>query len=191
LEQNPAEGFFLAIRTQSDPLYLMPAVRRALQEVSPKIPIYRLRKLDDVVLDSTWRLRYSMLLLGGLAGLALILAVIGVYGVLSYAVTDRTQEIGVRMALGATRHEIVRLVLRRGLGLVAIGVLIGLVAACALTRYLSSLLFGVSPADPLTFVLVVLLLFSSGWLACYIPALRASLVDPMATLRHEWGSTRE
>ena len=185
LEQQPAEGFFLAIRTQSDPLSLMPAVRRALQEVSPKIPIYRLRKLDDVVLDSTWRLRYSMLLLGGLAGLSLILAVIGVYGVLSYAVTDRTQEIGVRMALGATQREIVRLILRRGLGLVAIGVLIGLTGAYALTRYLSSLLFGVSPLDPLTFTLVVLVLIVSGWLACYLPALRASRVDPMTALRYE------
>jgi putative ABC transport system permease protein len=185
LEQRPAEGFFIAIRTQSDPLSVMPALRRALKEVHPKIPIYRLRKLEDVVLDSTWRLRYSMLLLGGLAGLSLILAVIGVYGVLSYAVADRTQEIGVRMALGASQHDIVRLIVRRGLGLVAIGVLIGLAAACILTRSLLSLLFGVSPLDPLTFALVVLVLIVSGWLACYLPARRASRVNPMTALRYE------
>ncbi len=93
--------------------------------------------------------------------------------------------IDVRMALGATRHEIVRPILRRGLRLVDIGVLIGLAAACALTRYLSSLLFGVSPVDPRTFTLVVLVLFFSGWLACYFPALRASRVDPISALRHE------
>jgi putative ABC transport system permease protein len=185
LKQDPLSVFFLAIRTESDPASVMPAVRRALKEVHPKIPVYRLRRLDDIVLDSTWQLRYSMLLLGGLAAISLLLAVIGVYGVLSYAVTDRTQEIGVRMALGATRPVVMRLVVRRGLRLVAMGVSIGLAAACALTRFLSALLFGISPLDPLTFALVALVLIASGVLACYVPALRASRVEPMTALRYE------
>ncbi len=185
LEQRPTESYFLAIRTQADPLSVMPAVRQALKGVDPRIPIYRLRKLDDIVLDSTWRLRYSMLLLSALAGLSLILAVIGVYGVLSYAVTVKTPEIGVRMALGASQHVIVRLIARRGLALVAIGALLGLVAACALTRFLSSLLFGISPLDPLTFALVMLVLIITGWLACYLPALRASRINPTTALRYE------
>jgi putative ABC transport system permease protein len=184
INQATPATFFLAIRANADPLSVMPAVRRALKEVDPELPIYRLRKLEDVVLDSTWQLRYSMLLLGGLAGLSLVLAVVGVYGVLSHAVEDRTQEIGVRMALGAAQGDVVRLLVLRGLRLVAFGVAIGLAAAFGLTRSLSVLLFGVSPLDPLTFASVAAVLIASGWLACYLPALRASRVNPMTALRY-------
>ena len=185
LKQGSLFGFFLAVRTQSEPTSILPALRRALSEAHPQLPIYRVRKLEDIVLDSTWRLRYSMLLLGGLSALALILAVIGVYGVLSYAISTRTQEIGVRMALGADQDDIVRLVMSRGVRLMAIGVVIGLAAAGALTRSLSTLLFGVSALDPLTFALVAVVLVGAGCLACYVPSLRASRLNPVTALRHE------
>ena len=185
LQQQPLPVIWIVLRTRSDPALLVPAVRRALHAVHPKIPLYRIRRMDDVVLDSTWQLRYSMLLLSGLATLSLLLAVIGVYGVLSYAVTDRTREIGVRMSLGARRSDVVGLVVRRGLGLVALGIASGAAAAAVMTRFLSALLFGISPLDPSTFALVAFVLVVSGWLACYLPALRASRVNPAAALRHE------
>ena len=126
-----------------------------------------------------------MLLLTGLAALALILAVVGVYGVLSYAVRERTQEIGIRMALGAERSQVLALVVKQGVAMVGAWVVLRLLAARALTRFLRGLLFGVAPLDPASFATVALALLAAGWLASYLPARRATKVDPMIALRYE------
>jgi len=142
-------------------------------------------RLADIVRSSAWRLHYSMLLLGSLAAIALALAMVGVYGVLSYSVRERTQEIGVRMALGANRLQVVSLILRQGLHSVGAGVAIGLLISAILTRFLQTLLFGVTPLDAGTFGIVAVALFAAGAVASYLPALRAATLDPMVALRHE------
>ena len=129
--------------------------------------------------------RFPMILLGIFAALALVLACVGIYGTISHSVTQRVHEIGIRMALGAEKRDVVRLVLRGGMSMTMMGVSIGIAAAFALTRLLSSLLYGVKPTDPLTFITVSLILAAVALLACYIPARRATKVDPVVALRHE------
>jgi ABC-type antimicrobial peptide transport system permease subunit len=141
--------------------------------------------LTVIVKDSLTQSRFSMLLLGAFGALALILASIGIYGVISYSVGQRTREIGVRMALGAQRRNVLGLVLGQGARLAGLGIAIGLVAAIGVTRLMASLLFGVAPRDPLTFFAVPVLLMAIALLACYIPARRAMRVDPMVALRYE------
>jgi ABC-type antimicrobial peptide transport system permease subunit len=149
------------------------------------LPIAKVAPLTVIVKDSLTQSRFSMLLLSAFGALALILASIGIYGVISYSVGQRTREIGVRMAVGAQRRNVLGLVLGQGARLAGLGIAIGLVAAIGVTRLMASLLFGVAPRDPLTFFAVPVLLMAIALLACYIPARRAMRVDPMVALRSE------
>jgi len=176
---------YLAIRTSGEPLRLAVAVRRAIHAVNPNLPVADLRtmeaRLDDLVAQS----RLRMTLLTAYAALALLLAAVGIYGVLAYFVTQHTAEIGVRVALGAQTGDVLRLVLRRGMGLTLVGVALGLFAALAVTRLMQTLLFGVGATDPLTFGAIALLMLLVALLACWIPARRATKVDPLIALRSE------
>jgi predicted permease len=173
------------IRTSVAPSLLVPSIREQIHKFDPALPVSQVVTMDQVLSDSLSQQRFSTILLGVFAALGLLLSAVGVYGVLSYAVGERTNEIGVRIALGAEPRNVVALVLRRGAKLSALGIVIGLVGALVLTRLLSNLLYGVSATDPITFVSVVIVLFGVALLACYVPARRAMRVDPMAALRHE------
>jgi predicted permease len=173
------------VRTESDPQALAGSIRGAVREVDPSLPVYGLRPMSEVVTRSMVQPRFLSLLLATFAGIALFLAAIGIYGVMAYAVAQRTQEIGVRMALGAQRLHVLRLVFGQGFVLLAIGTAIGLGGAFALTRLMHSLLFEITPTDPLTYSAVVVLLAVVALFACYIPARRATRVDPLVALRYE------
>ena len=175
----------VALRTQGDPLSLVPALRKEVQAIDPQQPIATVRTMDDWVKRSTATPRYRTTLLGLFAALAMILAATGIYGVMSYSVAQRTHEIGVRMALGARRSEVLGLIIRQGMLLVTIGLVLGLAGAFALTRVMSSLLFGVGTKDPVTFVAVAVLLSLVALIACYMPARRATKIDPLEALRYE------
>jgi putative ABC transport system permease protein len=175
----------LVIRTNGDTSNLVGSVRQIIREVDPDQPVSNVATMAEVLGTEAAQRRMGMIMLAGFAALALLLASLGIYGVLAYFVTQHTNEIGVRQALGATPRNILFLVLRKGMGLTLIGVGIGLAAAFALTRLMSSLLFGVTAADPLTFAAVPLLLVIVALLACYIPARRATKVDPLVALRYE------
>ncbi len=174
-----------AVQTSGDPTSLAAGLRAQVWSLDKELAIADVRAMTRVVDESAAARRFNMLLLGVFASIALLLAAIGVYGVVSYATGQRTHEIGIRMALGADRHDLLRLVVAQGLVLTLIGTTIGLVGALALTRFLSSLLYGVRPTDPLTFCAVSLLLVGVALLASYIPARRATKVDPMVALRYE------
>jgi putative ABC transport system permease protein len=175
----------IVVRTQGDPLTLVPAVRKEVQAIDPDQPIAAIRTMDEWVDSSTSTPRYRTTLLALFAVLAMILAATGIYGVMSYSVAQRTHEIGVRMALGARRYDVLALVVRQGMLLVIVGLVVGLAGAFALTRVMASLLFGVTAKDPTTFVAVAALLFVVALIACYIPARRATKVDPLVALRYE------
>jgi putative ABC transport system permease protein len=175
----------LAIRTNGDTSSLVGAVRQIIREVDPDQPVSNVATMAEVLGTEAAQRRMGMIMLAGFAALALLLASLGIYGVLAYFVTQHTNEIGVRQALGATPRNILFLVLRKGMGLTLVGVGIGLAASFALTRLMSSLLFGVTAADPLTFATVPLVLVGVALLACYIPARRATKVDPLVALRYE------
>ena len=175
----------LAIRTNGDTSSLVGAVRQIIREVDPDQPVSNVATMAEVLGTEAAQRRMGMIMLVGFAALALLLASLGIYGVLAYFVTQHTNEIGVRQALGATPRNILFLVLRKGMGLTFLGVAIGLAASFALTRLMSSLLFGVTAADPLTFTTVPLVLVAVALLACYIPARRATKVDPLVALRYE------
>jgi predicted permease len=180
-----ATGVAVVLRTQGDPTAVMGAVRRAVKEMDPGEVVYNVETMDEVVSHSFAARRMSMMLLSIFAALALVLACVGIYGVISYLVGQRTHEIGVRMALGAQPSDISRLVIGRGVGMALIGVAIGTGAALGLTRLMASLLFGVGAHDPLTFGGVALLLMAVAVAACYLPARRAMKVDPIVALRYE------
>jgi predicted permease len=184
-QQQPGNGMFLAVRTISDPLQLSGAVVRAIHAVDPSAAVYQIRTMQDRLYDSLARQRFSTTMLGAFALFGLILAAVGIYGVMSYLVAQGTHDIGVRVALGAQRANIIRMVLRQGTELAAIGIVVGLIGAIALTRVLAGLLFGVSATDSLTFCGVVLILAVVAMLATYIPAWRATKVDPIEALRQE------
>jgi putative ABC transport system permease protein len=173
------------IRTASDPAALAAAVTGLIHRADPNLPVTQVMTMDDVLSDSVAPRRFSAVLIAVFAALALLLAAVGIYGVMSYVVEQRTHEIGIRMALGARPRDVGSLLVNRGAKLAAIGLAIGLIGALALTRLLSSLLFGVKPTDPLTFTVIALLLATVAMLACYVPARRAMRVDPMVALRHE------
>ena len=175
----------LAVRATAAPTELTSAVRREIQAVDPLQPIYNVQTMETVISESVSDRRLNMMLLSIFASLALALASIGIYSVMAYMVTQHTREIGIRMALGAGRGDILKLVVGQGMVLALVGVAFGVPAAFALMRFLSSLLFGVSPGDPLTFAVVTLLLLGVAFLACYIPARRAMRTDPMEALRYE------
>src|SRR5689334_3389880 len=175
----------LVIRTSGDTSNLVGSVRQIISEVDPDQPISNIATMSDVLGTEAAQRRMGMIMLVAFASLALLLASLGIYGVLAYFVTQHTNEIGVRQALGATPRDILFLVLKKGMGLTLIGVAIGLASAFALTRLMSSLLFGVKASDPLTFVAVPLLLALVALLSCYIPARRATKVDPLVALRYE------
>src|ERR1043165_8135151 len=175
----------LVVRTKSDPASIASAVRRAVWSVDKDQPVSNVRTLDQVFAAAISQERFQALLLGLFAMLALLLACVGLYGVISYAVVQRTHEIGVRMALGAQPLDVLRLVIRQGLSLTLAGLVIGIVAGTFVTRVLTDMLFGVTPRDPLTFVGVPALLLLVALLACYIPARRATRIDPLIALRSE------
>lgn len=178
-------GLTLVLRTRPEPMSLLSAVRAQVAGPTQDQPIYSVRTMEETVSRSLAERRFTMLLLSIFAATALLLAAVGIYGVMSYAVTRRIHELGVRAALGASRQDIVGLVLRQGMKLAGIGLTGGLIAAFALTRFLASLLYGVRPGDPTTLISVTLLLSSIALLACYIPARRATAIDPMIALRSE------
>jgi predicted permease len=177
-------GLFVA-RTQGSPEVQMSAIRRALGKVNGEIVVYHTETMDGIISDSLAARRFSMILLGIFAALALALSCVGIYGVISYLAAQRTQEIGVRMALGAQRNDVLRLILGHGVKMALIGVAAGLAASLALTRLMARLLFGVSVYDPLTFLAVTCLLVLVALAASYIPARRAMRVDPMVALRYD------
>jgi putative ABC transport system permease protein len=175
----------LVVSTDVEPLGLAATVRGAVWAIDKDQPVSNIRTMEEILSESVARQRFSMLLLGIFATLALVLAAVGIYGVMSYSVAQRTHEIGIRMALGAQKSDVLKLTVGHGLKLVLIGVVIGLVAAFILTRVMSSLLFGISATDPTTFITISLVLISVALLASYIPARRATKVDPMIALRYE------
>ena len=173
------------VRANGDAMNIASSIRAAMREVDPNLPVSRLRSLEQVRSISVAPQRFNLSLFGLFAALALLLAAVGIYGVMAYSVAQRTREIGIRVALGAQRGEVVRLLLCQGVGYAALGVILGVAGAFALTRLMTSLLYGVQPADPLTFVCVTLLLGCVALLACYFPARRAMRVDPIVALRSE------
>jgi ABC-type antimicrobial peptide transport system permease subunit len=191
-EGNPADqvqtwrGMSYAIRSSRvGTPGLLDDVRQAIWEVNPHLPLLRPNSLESRVANSIARTSFTMILLGVAAGVALLLGVVGVYGVISYAVSQRTRELGMRMALGARDTDVTRMVLRQGLALAAAGLAIGLALAYGVTRLMAGLLFGISPQDPTTFALVPAGLLAVALLASYLPARRAAQVDPMVALRAE------
>ena len=182
--QEPWNSVSLVVRTSSAPSRLAPVLRAHIRAADPGLPVI-VRTMDDVLTASTGRPRLYAAVTGIFGSVALCLAVVGIFGVVSYVAAQRTQEIGVRVALGAQRREVIELVLLQGMQPIAIGILAGTLASAGLTRYMRTLLFGVAPLDPLTFALVVALLAAVGLIACWIPALRATRIDPLAALRAE------
>lgn len=173
------------LRTTGDPLLLSEAVRREMRQLDPGLPIRNLRTMDQLVGRSVAPQRFNLSLLTFFSGLGLLLAAVGIYGVMSYSVSQRTREIGLRMALGAQARDVLALIVKKSMALALVGVAIGLVASIALTRLLKNLLFGVSPTDPVTLAGVALLLTVVSLLVSYIPARRATKVDPLIALRSE------
>ena len=178
-------ALYLAVRASGDPLQLAPSMRSEVAALDHDQPIYSLMTMDQRISDSIAPRRFNMFILGLFALLAVILAAIGIYGILAFSVVQRTHEIGVRMALGASTRDVLQLVIRNGFELALIGIFVGLVAAFAATRVLSSLLYDVSARDPLIFAIDAVLLAIAALLACYIPAHRATKVDPLVALRYE------
>jgi putative ABC transport system permease protein len=184
--ERPWPNMTLVVRATTDNhADLVAAVRGEIAALDRSLAVANIKKLDQYVAASAGPRRFSMILLGSFAGLALILAAIGIYGVMAYTVTQRTQEIGIRVALGAQRQDVLKLVVGQGMILVLVGIVIGLSASLALTRFMISLLFGVSPTDPVTYIVIPLLFVSVALIACYIPARRAMKVDPLVALRSE------
>jgi ABC-type antimicrobial peptide transport system permease subunit len=176
---------YLVARTNVLPSSLVASITSEARSMDPNIPIFDVKTMDQRVSESLGRRRFAMLALGVFAGLALLLAIIGIYGVISYSVAQRTTELGIRLALGASQVDVLRLVLSGGFRLALTGIAFGIVLSFAVTRFLSSLLFGVRATDIFTFSALSILLIAVSLLACYLPARRATKVDPLVALRYE------
>jgi putative ABC transport system permease protein len=184
LQAPPVEPF-IVIRTSEDPSIIIPRVRSEIQKLDSGVPVFNIATMQELLDESLKQRRFNTLLMAGFSGLALILACIGIYGVVSCSVSQRTHEIGVRVALGAQAGDVMRLVLGQGVRLTLAGVALGLAGALTLSRWISSLLFGIQPTDPATFAVITALIVLVSLLACYLPARRALRVDPMTALRNE------
>ncbi|HEY7544605.1 MAG TPA: FtsX-like permease family protein, partial [Blastocatellia bacterium] len=185
LSQRPQPAMFMVVRTTPEPSGMVASVRSAIQSVDRDQPVFRVRTMETIVSESMAQKRFATYLLGIFAAVAMLLAVIGIYGVMSYSVSQRTHEIGIRMALGADQGDVMRLVVGRGMFLAIIGVAVGLAGAFAATRLMESLLFGVTATDTITFVVIPFALAAVASVASYLPARRATRVDPMSALRCE------
>ena len=183
--QDTFRNMFLVVRTSVEPTSIAASVRRATADVDKSAAVSDVRTMDRIVSETVTQPRFNLVLLGLFSGIALVLSAAGIYGVTAYSVTQRTHEFGIRMALGAQVGDVLRMIIKQGLLLILVGIGIGLLAAFALTRLLRTLLFGVSVTDPLTFVVISILLTLVALLACYIPARRATKVDPLVALRYE------
>jgi putative ABC transport system permease protein len=183
--QMPINSMNLVMRSTNDPSSLARSIQQVVQSLDKDTPVYRIKTLDQYLGIAVAQPKFNALLMSLFAGLALSLTAIGLYGVMAYSVAQRSQEIGIRVALGAQTGDVLKMVLRQGLKLTALGLLIGLAAAYALTRYMQSLLFGVKATDPLTFAAIALLLIAVAFMACWIPARRATKVDPLVALKYE------
>jgi predicted permease len=184
-QSRSANGGYFVLRTRRAPLLSVPDARAAIRAIDPDLPLAEVRAMEDVVSASAAGWRSRAILLGGFGALALAIAIIGVYGVIAYSVAQRTQEIGVRLALGARHRDVLGLVLWQGMRTSLAGIAIGLTASYGVTRLMTNLLYGVTATDPLTFVGVATLLALVALIACYIPARRAMQVDPLVALRCE------
>jgi putative ABC transport system permease protein len=173
------------IKGQNDPNQLVASARNQVKSLDPDQPIYNIRTMDQIRGESIAPQRLNLTLLSIFAGIAFVLAIVGIYGVMSYAVTQRTHEIGIRMAIGAQPRDVFRMILGQGMMLTIIGMAVGLLGAFALTRLMTTMLFSVKPTDPITFSAVALLLLLIALIACYIPGRRATKVDPVNSLRYE------
>jgi ABC-type antimicrobial peptide transport system permease subunit len=180
---DPIRSVFVVARTTSDPLSVAGAVRDEIRQMDPSLPVANVRSMNEVVAASLATPRLTGFLLGGFAAIALVLAAVGIYGVLSYLVSQRTQEMGIRLAIGADRSQVLGMVLRHGLSLAAVGIVIGLLGALALTRLMQSLLYKIRPDDPITFVAVAAALLLIALTASLLPAWRATKVSPAIALR--------
>jgi putative ABC transport system permease protein len=192
LAQTPDEfvarimsSLYLVVRSDHDPTNLIASVRAQVFAIDREQLVYNARTMEQIIAGTLAQRRFLMLLLALFAAVAITLAVVGIYGVVSYAVTERTHEIGIRLALGATASEVLRIILAQGLKLTLGGVALGLVAAFGLTRWMTTLLYGVNATDPLTYAMISCLLVAVALLACWMPARRATKVDPMVALRFE------
>ncbi len=181
----PARTLDVVVKTASEPLQFVPVLRRELRALNPRIPLAQPRTLEDVFRGATARTSFTMALLGAASAIALLLGLVGIYGVISYVVSQRTREIGVRMALGASAESVRGMVVRQGLTLAVVGAVVGLLAAVGLSSVLGSILFGVSATDPLTYVAVAAALVTVATAASWLPATRAASVDPSTALRGE------
>jgi putative ABC transport system permease protein len=185
LGQESPTSISVVVRTADDPLNAAPAVERTIHEVEKDLPVSAIRSMDQLMGSSLAARRLTLVLLAGFAVLALLLAAVGIYGVIAYSVKQRTHELGIRLALGAQTGDVLRLIMAQGLKLTLLGVVLGLFAAFALTRWMETLLFGVRPTDPVTFAVIAVVLTLVALVACWVPARRATKVDPLIALRYE------
>jgi putative ABC transport system permease protein len=185
LLQNPFGSMTFVVKTSSDPIKLLPTLKSEIWSVNKDIPFYSIATMDQLISDSLGVRRFNLLLLGSFATIALVLAGVGIYGLISYSTGQRTHEIGVRMALGAQARDIVKMIIKDGASLVLAGIAFGMAGAFVMTRFLKGFLFGITATDPITFAAISLLLAAVALMATYIPARRATRVDPMVALRYE------